>query len=175
MEQWHTFLSSMMVIVTTMFTIREIYQMQEGCKIYCKSSSNWIDLISIAATLGVAVLLWIEANTNKLPWLVNFVHMVVLITWFQFCKDMMGCLPVPNIALNLTMWQRVAQSYLKIIACFAPFLLGFAFTFNGKWKSPKGPICKPASYPIIHLDKDQYKRKYKKSRSMVFLCYRLCI
>jgi len=56
--------------------------------------------------------------------------MVVLITWIQFCKDLMGCLPGSSIGLTLNMFAHVASSYIKVIACFAPFLLAFSYTFH---------------------------------------------
>ena len=103
------------------------------CRFYYTSISNWVDLLCIACVFGLGIGLVMKSDTVPHdPWLKNFVYIVVLIAWFQFWKDIMECIPLQSFTLNLNMWAKVAQSYVKIIACFAPFLLAITYVFNGK-------------------------------------------
>ena len=125
----------MMLIFAFALTLKELSQIvieKSDYQTYQEKITNWVDILSIVSTVMVAVSLLREDQYDTMPWLSNFVHMVVLITWIQFCKDLMGCLPGSSIGLTLNMFAHVASSYIKVIACFAPFLVAFAYTFHGK-------------------------------------------
>ena len=132
----------MMSIFSFALALKELSQiiiekMYGDYQTYLEKVTNWVDILSIASAVMVAVSLLLIGDqyhnqNSTMPWLGNFVHMVVLITWIQFCKDLMGCLPGSSIGLNLNMFAHVASSYIKVIACFAPFLLAFSYTFHGK-------------------------------------------
>ena len=102
------------------------------CRFYYTSISNWVDLLCIACVFGLGIGLVMKSDTVHDPWLKNFVYIVVLIAGFQFCKDVMECIPLQSIGLILNMWYKVALSYVKIVACFAPFLLAITYVFNGR-------------------------------------------
>ena len=126
-----------MLVFSFALTLKELSQImieKNDYQTYWEKITNWVDILSITSTVMVAISLLVigEDQNDTMPWLDNFVHMVVLITWIQFCKDLMGCLPGSSIGLNLNMFAQVASSYIKVIACFAPFLLAFSYTFHGK-------------------------------------------
>ena len=125
----------MMLIFAFALTLKELSQIvieKSDYQTYQEKITNWVDILSIVSTVMVAVSLLREDQYDTMPWLSNFVHMVVLITWIQFCKDLMGCLPGSSIGMTLNMFAHVALSYIKIIACSAPFLIAFAYTFHGE-------------------------------------------
>lgn len=102
-------------------------------RMYFKRMNNWIDLIAIIFTALAATLALVSQETERpMPWLGNLISIVILITWFQFCKDLMDCLPNASVCQNLNMFYHVSRTYLKMFASFAPFLLAFAHTFIGK-------------------------------------------
>ena len=101
-----------------------------SCKLYFTRVSNYVDVVCITCVFGLGFIL--STKREPYPWLLNFVYIVVIIVWFQFCKELMLCLPFRSIGLNLNMWSSVAKSYVRIIACFAPFLLAMTYVFIGK-------------------------------------------
>lgn len=126
--------------------IKEICQMIEEHRrsrksssktLYFKHLNNWVDLITILGTVVVSSILVVkeESTTYKMPWLGNLIAIFILITWFQFCKDLLECLPIAPLAHNLNMFYHVSRTYLGVTACFAPFLVAFAHTFKGEINS----------------------------------------
>ena len=86
-------------------------------------------------------------------WLKNLVYIVVLIAGFQFCKDVMECIPLQSIGLILNMWYKVALSYVKIVTCFAPFLLAITYVFNGRNQSFSYSCAEPQ---LSHLTRSAF-------------------
>ena len=108
--------SSILAIKEAVMQVMGEWEKYGYCQLYYKNISNWVDLVCIVCVFGLGIGLMIKDDSLHKPWLVNLVYIVVLIAWFQFWKDVMECLPFQSIRLNLNMWAKVAQSYVKIIA-----------------------------------------------------------
>ena len=136
-DWWKWYLWAMMLVYSPILMIKEIMQMagekrkHKSCKLYYTQIGNWVDLICITCVFGLGIILSTK-GVSTYPWLLNFVYIVVIIVWFQSCRELMLCLPSRSIGLNLNMWSSVAKSYIRIIACFAPFLLAMTYVFIGK-------------------------------------------
>ena len=134
-----TIMYVIMVAYSSILAIKEVMQVMGEwekygcCQLYYKNISNWVDLVCIVCVFGLGIGFMIKEDSLHNPWLVNLVYIVVLIAWFQFWKDIMECMPFQSIRLNLNMWAKVALSYVKIIACFVPFLLAMTYVFNGEY------------------------------------------
>ena len=76
-------------------------------------------------------------DPNNCYWIQYLIILVSLVTWFQLCTDILVCLPIPNIAQYLNMFQYVSRTYLHIIGCFLPFMAFFAVCFKSKDNTDK--------------------------------------
>ena len=78
-----------------------------------------------------------DKDPNNCYWIQYLIILVSLVTWFQLCTDILVCLPIPNIAQYLNMFQYVSRTYLHIIGCFLPFMAFFAVCFKSKNNNDK--------------------------------------
>ena len=78
-----------------------------------------------------------DKDPNNCYWIQYLIILVSLVTWFQLCTDILVCLPIPNIAQYLNMFQYVSRTYLHIIGCFLPFMAFFAVCFKSKDNTDK--------------------------------------
>jgi len=57
--------------------------------------------------------------------------------YFQFANDILACVNMITVSFQveeyLNMFQHVAKSYIKIMICFLPYLMGFAGAFQGDY------------------------------------------
>ena len=101
----------------------------------------WILVLEIMFPFTIAlVLLATEGETSnglvqdQYPWMLNMIYLVVLLIFFRFFNDIVGCLPdneVVQVERYLHMFYKVARKYFRVILGFLPFLFAFASCFQG--------------------------------------------
>ena len=102
----------------------------------------WILVLEIMFPFTIAlVLLTTEGETSnglvpdQYPWMLNLIYLVVVIIFFKFFNEIVGCLPdndVVQVERYLHMFYKVARKYFRVIVGFLPFLCAFASCFQGK-------------------------------------------
>jgi len=106
-----------------------------------KMRKLWILVLEIMFPFTIAlVLLATEGETSngsvqdQYPWMLNLIYLVVLLIFFWFFNDIVGCLPdneVVQVDRYLHMFYKVARKYFCVILGFLPFLFAFASCFQG--------------------------------------------
>ena len=136
---WKLTLQVTMIIYSVLLSIKEVIQMTAAPEFRLYFRRNRVDIIAITFTFLIAVisLSCLECNdgveNTKCGWTNKLIVLVIILIWFQLCNDILQCLPISKIDQYLNMFYYVARSYLRIIACFLPFMFFFAGCFKSKW------------------------------------------
>ena len=120
-----------MFIYAGLLLAKEASQMCLYGRNYLEDSGNNVDLLAITSVLVITSSLSVY-EVKEVPWILNLIQIVILITWFRLFNDFLDCLPSTNVDQVMGMFSHVCKSYLKILLCFAPFFVAFATFFKGK-------------------------------------------
>ena len=96
---------------------------------------TWINLVGIISSLTIA-LVSKHSNYNicKYPWIPNLIWMVILLSFSQLIDDIVDSIPnndIVQVDIYRHIFYQVARTYLVIMLGFLPFLVAFAFCFQG--------------------------------------------
>ena len=136
-EPWRYVLAMYTFIYSVLLACTELWQIKHSktWSQYFRQSKNVIDWIEIVASIAIGT----KCLTSKdqEPWLPSFIMAVVLVSFFQFITSMAECLPhndIIQVEKYIHMFYQVVKRCLGLIAGFTPFLMMFAFCFQGEIK-----------------------------------------
>ena len=109
---------------------------------YFRQSKNRVDLLEIIVSFGIGLTcLTYEFPTpckgQQGPWFVNLILMIALVSFFQLIANMAECLPhndIIQVEKYIHMFYQVARRCSVLIFYFTPFLMMFAFSFQGYFR-----------------------------------------
>ena len=98
---------------------------------------QWIKVVEIifSFAVGLMALICKIQEKDEHSWMLNLIYLVVVIIFFKFFNEIVGCLPdndVVQVERYLHMFYKVARKYFRVIVGFLPFLCAFASCFQGK-------------------------------------------
>ena len=96
---------------------------------------TWINLVEIISSLTIAMMSR-HSNYNlcEYPWVPNLIWMVILLSFSQLIDDIVDSIPnndIVQVDIYRHIFYQVARTYLVIMLGFLPFLVAFAFCFQG--------------------------------------------
>ena len=126
---------------------------------YFRQSKNIIDLLEIIVTLGIGVtcLTYEFDETCKEqqgPWFVNLILMIALVSFFQLITNMAECLPhndIIQVEKYIHMFYQVVRRCSRLIFGFTPFLMMFAFSFQGYFLEKNRQSITKQLLKILHF------------------------
>ena len=125
----------MILIYSLLLLCVEFAQMKVAKKWshYFGQSKNWTDLLAILLTFVIALVSIFSEDFHK-KWVPSLIFFVALLTCFQLLTNMAECLPNNDIVQTekyINMFFQVAKRYCLIVFGFLPFMMMFAFCFQG--------------------------------------------
>ena len=120
------------LIVLVCVELWQIKYSETWCQ-YFGQSKNVIDWIEIFASIIIGGKCLTFENPEPY-WLLSLILTVVLASFFQLVTSMAECLPhndTIQVEKYIHMFYQVVKRCLGLIAGFTPFLMMFAFCFQG--------------------------------------------
>ena len=120
------------LIVLVCVELWQIKDSETWCQ-YFGQSKNVIDWIEIFASIIIGGKCLTFENQEPC-WLLSLILTVVLASFFQLVTSMAECLPhndTIQVEKYIHMFYQVVKRCLGLIAGFTPFLMMFAFCFQG--------------------------------------------
>ena len=103
---------------------------------YFERKKTWIDFVEIIISLIIALeSRHSHQNICEYPWIPNLILIVSLLSFSQLIDDIVDSIPnndIVQVDMYRHIFYRVARTYLVIMAGFLPFLVAFAFCFQGR-------------------------------------------
>lgn len=104
--------------------IRESMQLFLSVKQYLSSSSNWIDMALILAS--ITILLFEDQIPNHISRMLRTIIILLAVSEYF---NLLGLLPLLSISLHTKMFKKVCMTFIKSLAFYSVMILAFAFSF----------------------------------------------
>ena len=102
---------------------------------FLEQKKTWIDFISIALSLTIALVSrQSHVHICMYPWIPDLIWIAILLSFSQLIDDIVDSIPnndIIQVDIYRHIFYQVARTYLVIMAGFLPFLVAFAFCFQG--------------------------------------------